>query len=108
MQCETVSTLKTLQIYHQPEKNYWMVMVLNVPKEIRTKDDGVEFEEYHNGDLHEAVYQRYLQHLYSNFCLQNGTFWMINQAMNHKLGELLQDYFDKASGNCFPHFYICC
>lgn len=86
-------------------------MVLNVPKEVRTKDDGVEFEEYRSGDLHEAVYQRYLQHLYSSFCLQNGTFLMNRQTMdgedpkahksdkpNQELGELLQDYFDNASG----------
>lgn len=86
-------------------------MVLNVPKEIRTKDDGVELEEYRSGDLHEAVYQRYLQHLYSCFCLQYGTFLMNCQTMdandpepqksdyqNQELGELLQDYFDNASG----------
>lgn len=82
-------------------------MVINVPKEIRTKNDGVECEEFCNGELHEKIYQRYLEHLYFQFCLQNGTFQM-NEELSMEadvdqhnseclivdLSKQLEKYFD--------------
>lgn len=78
-----------------------MVMVINNPKEIHTKDDGVEFEEYCNGELHEVIYQHYLQHLYARFCLENGTFEMDERRKtgdrNSDLKLRLEEYFDSVS-----------
>lgn len=87
-----------------------MVMVINVPKEIRTKNDGVECEEFRNGDLHEDIYQRYLEHMYFQFCLRNGTF-QENEELSIEAGgdqqnsaypckdltQRLENYFDNVS-----------
>ena len=75
-QCEVVHTEKTTQLLYEAEPNFWLVLVLNVPKEIHTKD-GVEYPEYHKNELHDAIYRRLLIQSYNRFCLEEGTFQMI-------------------------------
>lgn len=98
--CEVIHTQKTTQLLYQPESNFWLVLVLNVPKEIHTKD-GVELPEYRKDDLHDAIYRRQLIQLYNRFCLEEGSFQMIfdkfsedKQAARTNLSQKLEGFFN--------------
>ncbi|XP_053684156.1 vacuolar fusion protein CCZ1 homolog [Sabethes cyaneus] len=66
-------TQKTCQLYHQPEPGYWMVMILNVPFERKTRETG-DYNEYHGDDIHDTIFQAVLKQSYRMFRLFNGTF----------------------------------
>lgn len=102
-ECEVIHTEKTTQLLYQPEPNFWLVLVLNVPKEIHSKD-GVEYGEYHKYELHDAIYRRLLIQSYNRFCLEDGTFQMLlDQQTDNKetardyLMQKLEDFFDKVN-----------
>ncbi|XP_058463805.1 vacuolar fusion protein CCZ1 homolog [Malaya genurostris] len=78
---QALHTQKTCQLYYQPEPSYWMVMILNVPFERKTRDTG-DYNEYHGDDIHDTIYRAVLKHSYRMFHLFNGTF-----ASNLKAGE---------------------
>ncbi|XP_055845097.1 vacuolar fusion protein CCZ1 homolog [Episyrphus balteatus] len=71
--CKAVHTQKTTQLFFEPEKDYWMVMVINVPKEIKLKD-GVEEAEYRGGEVHDKVFRAVLEQSYRMFRLFAGKF----------------------------------
>ncbi|XP_058833549.1 vacuolar fusion protein CCZ1 homolog [Topomyia yanbarensis] len=70
---QALHTQKTCQLYHQPEPGFWMVMILNVPFERKSRDSG-DYNEYHGDDIHDIVYRAVLKHSYRLFHLFNGTF----------------------------------
>lgn len=114
--CEVIHTEKTTQLLYQPEPNFWLVLVLNVPKEIHSKD-GVEYPEYHKDELHDAIYRRQLIQSYNRFCLEEGTFQMIldklpgtKETARDYLTQKLEGFFYKVREkllflliNCFKY-----
>ncbi|XP_065359514.1 vacuolar fusion protein CCZ1 homolog [Calliphora vicina] len=101
-ECEVIHTEKTTQLLYQPEANFWLVLVLNVPKEIHSKD-GVEYPEYHKYELHDALYRRLLIQSYNRFCLEDGTFQMIlDQFSDNK--ETARDYLTQKLENFFNKY----
>lgn len=90
---------------YQPEPNFWLVLVLNVPKEIHSKD-GVEYPEYHKYELHDAIYRRLLIQSYNRFCLEDGTFQMVldkffdnKETARDYLTQKLENFFNKVRNN---------
>lgn len=71
--CKAVHTQKTTQLFFEPEKDFWMVMVINVPKEIKLKD-GVEEADYRGGEVHDKVFRAVLEQSYRMFRLFAGKF----------------------------------
>lgn len=94
---DCVQTQKTLQLFYQPEKEYWVVLTLAVPFETRTKD-GKEYNEYRGDTVHERVYQMLLKQIYASFRLLNGSFESI--YTNYRCDRLslmlcLESFFDR-------------
>ncbi|XP_039962838.1 vacuolar fusion protein CCZ1 homolog [Bactrocera tryoni] len=71
--CKALHTQKTTQLFYQPERGYWIVMVLNVPKEVKSKD-GVEVPEYRGTEVQDRIYRAVLRQCYNMFRLSSGTF----------------------------------
>ncbi|XP_073837842.1 vacuolar fusion protein CCZ1 [Musca autumnalis] len=96
--CEVVHTEKTVQLLYQAEPKFWLVLVLNVPKEMLTKD-GVDYAEYHPYELHDDIYRRVLIMAYERFRMQEGTFEMILEENPDNgrdiLVDKLEEFFDK-------------
>lgn len=69
----SVHTQKTSHLYFQPEKNFWMVMTLNVPYEVKTKD-GTKYNEYKGDSVLDSVYESVLKQSYKMFKLFMGTY----------------------------------
>ncbi|XP_053955039.1 vacuolar fusion protein CCZ1 homolog isoform X1 [Anastrepha ludens] len=95
--CKALHTQKTTQIFYQPECGYWMVMVLNVPKEIKSKD-GIEVPEYRGAEVQDRIYRTVLRQCYKMFRLSCGTFLSntISNGDGHDCGrEQLQERLSK-------------
>lgn len=71
--CQSLHTQKTSQIYYQPEKDFWMILTVNVPFETKTKDRG-EYNEYKGDEVHDSIFQAVLKQSYKMFRLFMGTF----------------------------------
>lgn len=89
-------------MYHQPEKNFWMVMTLNVPYEVKVKDKESEYNEYKGDDVMDSVYQAVLKQSYKMFRLFMGSFnnnfigKNEDQCVTH-LREKLHHFFSKVN-----------
>ncbi|KAH8395341.1 hypothetical protein KR222_010172 [Zaprionus bogoriensis] len=70
--CKALHTQKTTQLFYQPEPGFWLVMVLNVPKELKLKD-GVEVADYRGGEVSDRIYQAVLRHCYNMYRFHHGT-----------------------------------
>ncbi|XP_037928337.1 vacuolar fusion protein CCZ1 homolog [Teleopsis dalmanni] len=99
--CKALHTQKTTQLFYQPEIDYWLVMTLNVPKEIRLKD-GVEVADYRGGEINDNIYSSILTQCYRMFRLLAGSIKMnyeLNGLTNDEAREQLQQklaiFFDK-------------
>uniref|UniRef100_A0A1I8Q3I4 CCZ1/INTU/HSP4 first Longin domain-containing protein n=1 Tax=Stomoxys calcitrans TaxID=35570 RepID=A0A1I8Q3I4_STOCA len=96
--CEVIHTEKTVQLLYQAEPNFWLVLVLNVPKEMLAKD-GIDYPEYHAYELHDDIYRRVLVMAYERFRMEEGTFQMILQENPENgreiLIEKLEEFFFK-------------
>ncbi|XP_016983178.1 vacuolar fusion protein CCZ1 homolog [Drosophila rhopaloa] len=71
--CQALHTQKTTQLFYQPEPGYWIVLVLNVPKEVRLKE-GVEVADYRGAEISDRIYRAILRQCYQMFCFQHGSF----------------------------------
>ncbi|XP_075164309.1 vacuolar fusion protein CCZ1 [Haematobia irritans] len=96
--CEVIHTEKTVQLLYQAEPNFWLVLVLNVPKEMLAKD-GVDYAEYHPYELHDDLYRKVVIMAYERFRLEYGTFQMIlddnQENARETLVEKLEGFFDE-------------
>ncbi|XP_025831375.1 vacuolar fusion protein CCZ1 homolog [Agrilus planipennis] len=74
-QCDTRSlhTLKTRQLYYQPEKNFWMTMTLNLPFKVKSKEE-VEQLDYMEDEIQDEVYNAVLKQAYDLYYLFFGSF----------------------------------
>lgn len=107
-------TQKTLQLFHQPEPDYWMVMCINVPHEKRKAPDGAPVSapastagsehvtEYKGDTVHEKIYRQLLLQAYRMFRLFTGRFvsHFDNDCVDYdqmpvKLMEALNDFYSK-------------
>uniref|UniRef100_A0A1B0CL26 Putative myrosinase n=1 Tax=Lutzomyia longipalpis TaxID=7200 RepID=A0A1B0CL26_LUTLO len=108
-ECKTFRTQKTCQVFFEPEPDFWMVMTVNVPFLVKTKD-GVEYNEYRGDDVHDTIYGALLEQSYSMFRLFVGTFreHMMGDSTEERaqsLSQKLQQFFSKyiltlKIGNC--------
>ncbi|XP_017004196.2 vacuolar fusion protein CCZ1 homolog [Drosophila takahashii] len=71
--CQALHTQKTTQLFCQPEPGYWLVMVLNVPKEVRLKE-GVEVADYRGAEISDRIYRAILRQCYQMFRFLHGGF----------------------------------
>lgn len=92
--CESLHTLKTRQLYYQPEKGFWMAMTLNIPFVTKIKD-GAEYQEYQSDEVQDSVYLAVLQQAYQMFRLFKGTFGAILENKGGDVDSLKQklDHF---------------
>ncbi|XP_033149484.1 vacuolar fusion protein CCZ1 homolog [Drosophila busckii] len=70
--CKALHTQKTTQLFYQPEPGFWMVMMLNVPKEIKLKD-GVEVADYRGGEVSDRIYHAVLRQCYYMYRFHHGS-----------------------------------
>lgn len=70
---QNVVTQKTLQIFYQPEPEYWMIFTLKVPSEKKLKL-GQEQRDYRGDEMHESIHKAVLKQAYDSFILLHGTF----------------------------------
>ncbi|EDW57086.2 vacuolar fusion protein CCZ1 homolog isoform X2 [Drosophila virilis] len=69
--CKALHTQKTTQLFYQPEPGFWLVLVLNVPKELKLKD-GVEVADYRGGDVCDRIYHAVLRQWYHMYRFHHG------------------------------------
>lgn len=122
--CQLMRTHKTLQLFHQPEPDYWMVMCINVPHEKRksvadaaasvhastsssslssaSAGGGEYVTEYKGDSVHEKIYRQLLLQAYRMFRLFTGRFvshfdngCVDYEQMPVRLMEALNDFFTK-------------
>ncbi|XP_055376697.1 vacuolar fusion protein CCZ1 homolog [Condylostylus longicornis] len=72
---KALHTQKTTQLFFQPENDFWMVLTLNVPYEVRTKE-GAEITDHRGKDVTDKVFRAVLRQSYLMFKLFAGTFAM--------------------------------
>nr|XP_033808393.1 vacuolar fusion protein CCZ1 homolog isoform X1 [Geotrypetes seraphini] len=71
---KSLHTLKNRQFFHEPEENFWMVMVVQNPTIEKPSKDGRPVIEYQEEELLDKVYSSVLQQCYRMYKLFNGTF----------------------------------
>lgn len=85
----SMKTTKTVKFFFEPEKDYWIVLTVNVPFERKEKDKK-EFIEYYADDVHELVFKKILQRSYLTFRLFCNTFQQnfIGNSIDSKVDNL--------------------
>ncbi|KAG5673577.1 hypothetical protein PVAND_003613 [Polypedilum vanderplanki] len=85
----TMKTKKTMKFFFEPEKNFWIVISLNVPFERKEKDKK-EYIEYYADDVHDSVFKKILQRSYYNFRLFENTFEdnLVGDSQDEKIDHL--------------------
>jgi hypothetical protein len=63
-----------MKFFFEPEKDFIIVLTVNVPFERKEAKDKKEFIEYYADDVHESVFKKILQRSYLNFRLFCNTF----------------------------------
>ncbi|XP_001352418.1 vacuolar fusion protein CCZ1 homolog [Drosophila pseudoobscura] len=97
--CKALHTQKTTQLFHQPELGFWLVLVLNVPKEIRLKE-GVEVADYRGGEISDRIYRAVLRQCYQMYRFQHGALASLGAGLDNAdqrremLSEKLLQFFD--------------
>ncbi|XP_063915286.1 vacuolar fusion protein CCZ1 homolog isoform X2 [Zophobas morio] len=81
----SLHTQKMRQLYFQPEKNFWIVMTLNLPIVAKGKDSSNQTE-YLEDDVQDNVYEAVLKQAYNTYRLFWGTFE--HSIENHDIGTL--------------------
>ncbi|RMC17700.1 hypothetical protein DUI87_05364 [Hirundo rustica rustica] len=92
---KSLHTQKNRQFFHEPEENFWMVMVVRNPI-IEKHKDGKPVYEYQEEELLDKVYSSVLQQCYSMYKLFNGTFLKAMEDGGVKmLKERLEKFFHR-------------
>ncbi|XP_046370029.2 vacuolar fusion protein CCZ1 homolog [Haliotis rufescens] len=92
--CESVHTLKTRQLFLEPEPNFWMVLTVSIPYSEKTKD-GKSYIEYREDDIQDSVFEAVVRQSYRMFQFFNGTFENILDRAERNVQSLIQrlDHF---------------
>jgi hypothetical protein len=94
--CESLHTQKTRQLFYQAEKDYWMVMTVNIPKIEKPSDNHGSSYEYLEEDVQDQTYQAVLEKSYNIFRLFNGSISLILKKMDVQgLRQRLEHFFNK-------------
>ncbi|RDD36569.1 Vacuolar fusion protein CCZ1-like protein [Trichoplax sp. H2] len=88
--CEVVQTLKSRQVFYQPEENFWMIMA---PSEVTNKDGNNIV--YHQDEVQDQALQSILMLSYKIFRLFNGPFSMTFNESVDSCRELLKHFFTR-------------
>ncbi|XP_005998421.1 vacuolar fusion protein CCZ1 homolog isoform X1 [Latimeria chalumnae] len=89
---KSLHTQKNRQFFHEPEENFWMVMVVRNPMIEKSNKDGKPLVEYQEEEILDTVYNAVLQQCYSMYRLFNGSF---AQALETGGVELLKQRLEK-------------
>lgn len=92
-----IKTQKTLQLFFEPEKDFWMVLTLNVPFE-RKEKDGRESIDYYSDDVHESVYKNILKQSYYSYRMFNDTFYS-----NSVIGDMCDERHENLKASIENH-----
>lgn len=92
--CQSLHTQKHRHIFYEPEKSFWMVVIILVPFSEKIKD-GQSYIEYHEEDVQDLVYESVLKQAYRMFKLFNGSFENILRRSKQCVTALQQrlEYF---------------
>lgn len=88
---EVLYTQKTKRVYFNPEPNFWMSMIIELPKAERTKD-GKQVMEYQEEEVQNLLIEALLQESYRMYKLFHGTF---QRYPREELVPILSRYFNK-------------
>lgn len=58
-----------MQLFLQPETDFWMIMTINVPSERKEKPAGTEYMEYKSYEVHVKIFRQILRQFYQMFRL---------------------------------------
>ncbi|XP_043945636.1 vacuolar fusion protein CCZ1 homolog isoform X1 [Protopterus annectens] len=89
---KSLHTQKNRQFFHEPEENFWMVMVVRNPMIEKQSKDGKPVAEYQEDEILDTVYNAVLQQCYSMYKLFNGTFL---KAIEMGGAEILKQRLEK-------------
>ncbi|KAH8379061.1 hypothetical protein KR009_002882 [Drosophila setifemur] len=98
--CQALHTQKTTQLFYQPENGFWLMLVLNVPKEVRLKE-GVEVADYRGAEIPDRIYRATLRQCYQMFRFLNGTLASFGSEESNPdkrrelLAQQLQGFYEK-------------
>ncbi|XP_063700719.1 vacuolar fusion protein CCZ1 homolog isoform X2 [Culicoides brevitarsis] len=103
---KNVITQKTVQIYFQPETEFWMIFTLYVPYNVKLKLNQEQID-YRNDDAHIYVYYHMIQQIYASFKLLHGTLLSNFRgntltAQQENLSAVLDKFFNTFSINNYP------
>ncbi|KAL5279065.1 CCZ1 family protein [Megaselia abdita] len=95
--CQALHTQKTKQFFYTPEKDYWMVLILNLPNEVTSKD-GAQVSDYKVEEVNDEVYRHFLKQSYRMFRFFQGTFecnlkGKSKDDQRTNLSNVLKEYF---------------
>ncbi|XP_066583435.1 vacuolar fusion protein CCZ1 homolog [Prorops nasuta] len=71
--CDYCHTVKTRQIFYQPEPDFWMIMIVGLPYVWKEKDD-TKYKDYQADEVSSKVCQAVLKQAYLMFRLFMGSF----------------------------------
>lgn len=71
--CEAMHTLKTRQVFLNPEGSFWLSLIVTLPVTERVGKDGKSEVQYHEEDVQDVVLQAALLQAYEMYKLFNGT-----------------------------------
>ncbi|RXN04556.1 disks large-associated 5-like isoform X3 [Labeo rohita] len=104
---KSLHTQKNRQFFHEPEENYWMVMVVRNPMvEKPNKDGKPPTVEYQEEEIIDSVYGSVLQQCYSMYKLFNGTFSRAFEAGGVELlTQKLEKFFYRLREKCIAKIF---
>ncbi|KAG8228318.1 hypothetical protein J437_LFUL007036 [Ladona fulva] len=100
--CEALHTQKTRQLYHNPEKGFWIVMTINLPLVTRSASNsysGGTTLVWGEEEVQDRVFLGVLRHAYRTFCLFSGSFTSLVEKGRSKV-------LNKGAGDVDDHYYL--
>ncbi|XP_013403432.1 vacuolar fusion protein CCZ1 homolog [Lingula anatina] len=93
--CEAMHAQKTRQVFHQPEKDFWMVLTVSIPSSEKEKD-GQSYMEFHEDDVQDSVFDAVLKQAYRMFKLFMGSFQhILEKGTAQNLKQRLDHFFSR-------------
>lgn len=98
-ECQTLHTKKTKRYFYNPESNIWMIMTVNIPEKVSTKDVNSTMKkvsEYASDEVQDPILMVILEQAYSMFVLFNGLFMhILNKYGLPVLKQRLQYFYSR-------------
>eukprot|EP00054_Salpingoeca_dolichothecata_P008619 m.48892 g.48892 ORF g.48892 m.48892 type:complete len:461 (-) comp17852_c0_seq4:65-1447(-) len=96
---QTMCTKKTRQIFLNPEPDFWISMIIELPYTQKTTKDGEQVIEYHEHAVQDVILQSMLSLAYKMYKLFHGTFTHVMKefnvgALKHKLKIFFPQYLE--------------